>query len=420
MGLFEKGFSVTEGFDAFAQKLPGNPFAEKPDTRGAHRKNDFVDGFYFIEIEDGKEKPKDAVKLFGTSTPHQPFTYGGTQKIVKDYYPGHSEPTVQVLGPRENNLTVRGRLYAKRYKPKKEPVIKDAGIPFAPAINKLANMLKPANEKEEKDRFYRFAIAMQEQIESIRIRGNLLRISMAEFQRYGFLEEAIFNMKTIGDIEYELTFSIIGFNPPSNCKMIKTEGRIPHALNKLLITAFQDFEANYDVVPEGVTRSFADQLRDAISDVAEVVNFVTDFVDVILDEVDDLKAAINRGLGLIKNARATLSEFNRRVGNLNPYGDTSNPASTGISTGYNNATYNHDLLKSSFDLQSYLAQLQAQFQSIVATIPIARHRVVLGDTLQKIALQFFNDESKWSDIYDHNKLTSTVLEKGTILEIPRE
>jgi len=34
-------------------------------------------------------------------------------------------------------------------------------------------------------------------------------------------------------------------------------------------------------------------------------------------------------------------------------------------------------------------------------------------------MKYYNDASHWSDIYDHNKLTSSTLVVGSILEIPK-
>jgi nucleoid-associated protein YgaU len=70
-------------------------------------------------------------------------------------------------------------------------------------------------------------------------------------------------------------------------------------------------------------------------------------------------------------------------------------------------------------LSVLLARLQKQFEAIARTTPLARHRVKDGETLQRISIKFYNTADNWKKIYDHNKLTSTQLTVGTVLEIPR-
>ena len=390
MGLLD--LDLKEAGNDFINRLkdPFDRFFAPPlDMKGALERNDFKQGFNMVEIVDGKELSREKVQLLGDSMPHIPFGFGGVQKLVKDYYPGNTEPTVQVLGPRENDITIRGRLKSK---------------------NLTAS-------QEQRESFRGFAQELQQLIEAMRIRGNLIRMYMGEFQRFGFLEEANFQMRTIADIDYEIKFSIIGFNPPSDCKVIDRSKNVPFDINKDLIAQVGELQALQGQVPDALPRSLSDQLNDAISDVAGAINLVTGFVDTVLNEVDSIKASISRAEGLIKNARATLSSFQRRVGAFSPTGGA--PTGAGISAGYTNAAFITSTLSFSFSLTALLAALSTQLQSIALTEPIARHRVQSGDTLQRLAVKFYDDGTQWKEIYDHNKLTSVDLEIGAILEIPR-
>mgnify|MGYP000567788599 CR=1 FL=1 len=150
---------------------------------------DFRGGFDVIEIIDNVEKTIAdgyGFQLLGSFMPQVPFTFGGSQEIKKDYYPGNSDPVVQVLGPRETDVTIKGRLYAKRFK----------------SVD-----------------FREICMEFQRQIDSVRVRGNLLRLVLGDWQRYGYLEEASFDLKRITDIEYTIKFSIVGFTLPKNCKI---------------------------------------------------------------------------------------------------------------------------------------------------------------------------------------------------------
>jgi len=439
MGLLDSAKErLGSGFEAFGQKFIAVLPKEPPDMRSALNKNDYPGGFVVTEIRNQQElKPEEGygIKLIGTMMPHQPFTFGGTQKIVKDYYPGYAEPTVHVLGPQEENVTIKGRLYTKRIKappPPSGPLdLKKVGDSINGAVDALnpfsdkeggASGAAKKKEQEDKRDFYRFAMAVQEQIEAIRVRGHLLKLQMGEWQRYGFMESATFEMKTIGDISYSINFIIIGFRPPTNCKILKYQGTIPFDKNKELIAAVSTMMEKKDIVPANMPKSFGDQIRDGIDSVAKIVNTATAFVDVVMNEYDDIKSAAERAIGLYKNCLAYVSKTQRRIGNYSGYTSkisALNGSASKVTTGYNNSNYLDSVMVSMFSIKLLLLQLRDQMKVVAATAPLARHRVVFGDTLQKIAFKYYNDDSKWTAIYDHNKLQDTVLVVGAVLEIPR-
>ena len=94
-----------------AQDSIRNPFSSEVGT--SFRKPDFVEGFKIKEIINGKEDGE-LITLSGNRLPFQPFVFGGGQRVKKDYYSGHSEPVLQVLGAEEDDLTISGRLYDKK------------------------------------------------------------------------------------------------------------------------------------------------------------------------------------------------------------------------------------------------------------------------------------------------------------------
>lgn len=388
-----------------------DPFQRAPiievDLKGAHERHDFKNGLQLIEIEDGVELENEQVILRGSDMPFMPFTFGGTQKLVKDYYPGNTEPTVQVLGPRENNITIKGRLKAK-------------------TIN--------TTQSQDKESFRNYPQEMQQLIEAMRIRGNLIRMVMGEFQRYGFIEEAVFPMKTLADIDYEITFSIIGFNAPRNCKIIAVTKQVPFDINKDLINEVQAFQTSAtDRLPtiEDLTStndpfeptlrpSIAQQINDLTNEVAERINLVTDYVDSILTNIDEIRLSIDRAEGLIRNARITVTRYINRIGSFDIFGDRVLEDPNGIAPAYKNAAYLSTNISEANRLSALLERLREQLSTTFATVPIARHRIITGDNLQKLAVRYYQNVDHWEDIYDHNRLETTDLSTlvGEILEIP--
>jgi nucleoid-associated protein YgaU len=392
-------FNFKNGVDILSQKLK-SPFdryksAEKikQDLKGAHERNDFKNGFVITPYsKNGNPLTNDVVALLADAMPIQPFVFGGQQKIVKDYYPGNSEPTVQVIGPQENDITINGRIKSKRIK-------------------------VGAGDNKEDLRLYPQYV--QESIEAIRVAGLLVRLNLGSWQRYGFIQDATFNMKNLSDIEYKINFIIVGFNQPKDYIVRDANKQaIPYNKNKETAKKMAELlNSTFGKAPDSMPKSFADQINSAISDVAAAVNLVTGFVDTVLGEVDSVKASVQRALGLIKNARNQCTTFQRRIGSLIPSGGVDQ--ATRINGGYANSAFIASSLSGVAAIVALLAGLVPQLKAITQTIPLGRHRVASGDTLQKIAMKYYKDASKWEDIYDHNNLSDTALVVGSILEIPR-
>ena len=353
--------------------------------------DDFVGGFVITEIVDGKEDVDGAVRLDGPFTPHRPFRFGGEQKLVKNYYAGSKEPTVQVLGPRESDTTITGRLKSKRFKD---------------------------------ERLRTAARAYQELLDNMRLRGNLVKITWGdEWTRYAFVEKVEFELETLAEINYSVQFSVVGFDKPTNCKFVDEGASNIEKPNEDLKNAAAAALSEINNIPSSMPLTLAEQLSGWISDVAGVMATVTGFVDGIIADADALLNSANRALGLIKYARSYVSSRARFVGGMS-LSITSLGSSFSDEAQKTAATIkNIDAIyrtKANFtSLQDNLVRLQAQFAALARTVPLVRHLVKEGDNLQRLAIKYYNNADLWKNIYDHNKLRSTDLEVGTVLEIPR-
>lgn len=351
-----------------------NPFEKR--VISSIRDDDFIDGFQFEELTG----PKKRVKLNGNLMPHVPFNFGGSQRMRKDYYAGQSEPTVHVLGPEESDLPVKGRFYDKGY--------------------------------DDED-LYGVATEIQQLCDSIRIRGNVVRIWMGEFQRYGILRECDFEMKGLGDISYTLTFDIIGFNAPINGKFIEKRKQVPFAIKNDLIALANDAQ-DLDNIPVTVPLSIADKINELVNTVASAINIVTDFVDNVIAVTNDIQKAVQRVFGLIKHAQNKIREYKNFLGSIDPF----DPAQS-LTGRYENASFYSSRFNSGTFLASILQKFKVQFLDLTDTLPLGRHFVREDETLQSISIKFYGNAEQWKTIYDHNNLSSADITTGQILEIPR-
>lgn len=395
MGILNPTVKIVNPLGILGNILPGS---KRPKSYG----NDFDAGFKIVEIVDNREVEADQVILVGPFMPHVPFTFGGSQQIVKEYYAGSSEPTVQVLGPREADLVVRGHLKTKR----------------------LKDNVSVGSENGREQTLRNAAREYQELIDAMRLRGNLVKISLAdEWYRFGFIESVSFDLATLADIKYEIRFSIVGFNLPKNCKFVEDKASNIQKPNKDVTNAAAAALAQVNSIPADMPLTLADQLNEIIGDVAAVVATVTNFVDDIITDAEQLTNSANRALGLIKYARAFVSSSARRVGLISlataNLGSKFSSEARKTSATIKNVNSIYRIRTSFTSLAAQLAALQAQFSALSKTVPLRRHLVRNGDNLQKLAIQYYNNADLWKRIYDHNKLRSSELTVGSVVEIPK-
>ncbi len=354
-----------------------NPFSTRVET--SIKGQDFPEGFLIEEILPSGAIYK-KINLLGNMMPMVPFTFGGSQRVKKDYYSGDSEPSVQVLGSEEANTVLKGKL-----KDKKLPFYDQAGT----------------------------STEVQQFIDAIRLRGNLCRFVLGEWQRYGYIESTKFEMKNLGEVEYELTLSLIGFNAPKNAKFMEQRRTVPFKINEDLVSEMQDF-ALLTPIPDTVPRSIGDKLNEVTGAVAGAVSLVTDFIDTAFAAIQDVQKAVERGKGLVKHAISKFEDYKATVGAFDPF-DTES-ALTGQ---YQNASFYQNRIVAAAGITATLLALRNQLSSMSSNIPQARHLVTESDTLQSISIKYFGVADNWKDIYDYNDLTSSDLTGITVLDIPR-
>lgn len=379
MSVLESFRGGVPALDRLQQRIR-NPF--QLDTQNPRRKQDFAGGFVITEIlANGKEGRK--IRLVGNQMPHQPFEgLGGDQRLVKQYYAGNDEASVQVLGPEEPDVVIRGMLTDRRLQ---DPSLYGSSTKFAESIDKM------------------------------RFEGSLVKIQLGEWIRYGHIKSARFPMRTLGHLDYQITFSITGFNFPTNRSLLGQVKQSPFDVNQeLLDEASRQQELAFNR-PPNVNVSIFERFSGLWSDfIAEPIASVTGFVDSILTAGDDIQNSRDRILGQLRAARTNISRFNRAVG-VESYSQPSLSVAEETST----AVFLAERRGETWILSSILANYTDLIVSLRDTIPLRRHLVKQGETLQNLAMRYYNDGTLWSRIYDHNSLTSTLIVPGDILEIPR-
>jgi LysM repeat protein len=400
MPLLDQALSLIPGLKNITTQQPQNPNFQADDFAEGFTIKEYVNG----SPRNGSDKPDLVLK--GSFMPHQPFTFGGEQHMNTTWYPGNSEPTVQVLGPKEKNLTIKGEFRLKKFKRVYSHGKNDQGIP-----------------EMTETQVRQIAVEYQEQLDQMRIRGNLLHIQMGEWKRWGFIQSVSFDVRTLADITYEVEFMISGFTKPLNTKIARGYDDNLKAPNQALIDGALAAISAMSQFPKDIPRSLSDFLNQQISLVAGAIGIVTGFIDDVVGDAEKITASANRAIGLIANARATISSSARRIDavstSVSNLGSSVSDQWAKTKVTVQAVGHMHDIKTYYASLASMLAALQAQYASLAKTVPLQRYLVVAGDSLQKISNKFYGTPDHWQEIYDHNKLTSTSLVVGSVLEIPK-
>ncbi len=420
------GYGLNTG-GGWGDKL-SNPLTKE--LGGELRGNDFQAGFVIQELN-----PEDALKPFddrrinlvGNLMPKIPFETSGEQYISKKYYPGNPEAAVQILGPRESDVIIRGRFYAKRYpKPEKSFL---AGLPA------VGSFFDDATSSDSADR-YTLPYQLSKALDEMRQRGNPVKITLGEWERYAVITNTVWRMKKLGDIDYEITFAIISIKEPTKAPIIDEVPVFPPveltALNEQLTGLQADIAARR--IPGSVPIGLSDLLNDITGTIAGVVSGVIDFANSIIDQAEDISDSMQRAIGVVKYAEAEVSRGRGRLAQLSyavetagfDLEDDQRPAAL---LGLPNDIPTTDRYQTSWDISkaigysndfsNFLRQLREKFTRYTESEPLARHLTKGEENLQNISLRWYGTADNWKNIYDHNKLTSTVLDRGRILEIPK-
>lgn len=350
--------------------------------------NDYPDGFQIFEFDGDERLPGgegreilNEVSLSHNLTPHIPFSYSGGQRISKDYYPGNSEPVMQVLGAIEEDITINGDLKDINYR------TAHLGVSYE----------------------------IMETLDRIRERGNLCRFVLGEWARYGYISNARFDIERKTRIKYELSLRIVGKNDPDRDKFV-SEDRRPSEADaeniRRLFTAIQGINAPFSQLPN---QTIAEFINSQTSFVQERINLVTDFIDGVFTTVDNIRQSVNRALGIIGGLQRQLRRYRQRIGAINFF-----EPGVSLATGYRYQQTANASISASARLSGLLERLRQAVAARLAEIPLATYTVIQGDTLQKISNRFYGHPNNWKLIQDENALVAGIeLEQGTILDIPR-
>lgn len=354
----------------------------------------FPNGFVFTEVALGVEDLDNAIALVGTMMPKNNLGFGSSQRISKEFYAGSSEPVIQIMGYQEEDITLTGEFNLK--------TIKDTSL---------------FDGKESA------AVQIQESIENMMKRGNLIKFTLGEWKRYGFISSVNFKLYDLTRIEYEIKLMIASKNIPKNYYLVQADSNDIYSPNTKLAKEMQKQMDAMNAIPKEVPLTVTDVLRNSISNIANSINLVTSFVEGSLDDIEKMQNSAHRAIGLIKNARAFVARNQRAIGriarNSGTLGSKFTDEVEAATATIKNIEFINRVEATNKDMSALLGDIQRKYQKLISSLPLKRHFVKEGDSLQSLSIQYYGSVDNWEKIKSHNKLLSNELVKGSVIVIPK-
>lgn len=320
------------------------------------------------------------------SSPIQPWTQAGEQRNVRTDYPGASEPTFQILGPRHAQTTLRGR-WDDRYN------------------------------------YSGFAQAQRVAFESLARRGNLVRISFVGEGEGGISLEGLivswtFDYRRLWDIGYEFTLDPTA-RPEEDVTPLRA---VPPALSamNLIDRVIAIDDAMRSVNDRAPTANMAGSVHvDAVSSLDEISN-----------SIGELSASISQRTVLPDvEHRQSLFKLATQFRTLGSQAYAMSQTLVEIRSDY-------DLISQTalgvLDLEAWSRGLGFNLRLLVGEThdsandldersdpaAIALYRPFKGESLYSVSERFYGTPHAWHDVADRNSLTSFTMTGDELLVIP--
>lgn len=332
---------------------------------------------------DFNETTLSKVRLVGNQMPQVPFTFGGEQRTNKMYYPGEPEPSIQVLGPSETDVTINGQLKD----------IQNAGDQVG------------------------YSQLVRDNIERIRFKGSLCKFQLGDWIRHGYITKTNFEIRRKTRMNYSITLSIVSFeSPPTNAKFLeRTPITVPLAISAELTRARTNLFIAQSNMPQFPDPSYAEIILNITGRVAQEIAELTGYVDGVFRQAQNIRQSIDRALGLIGVVRNRIREMQVQLGLLDPF-----ESSASVEQKLNQAAYNTFLLSNSVSLNQTLERFKEQFREIVDRLPLQVYLPIQGDTWPKIATKMYGSPDDWRLIAEYNSFDiCEPVPIGQRIEIPQ-
>ncbi len=383
--------------------------------------NDLTSSFVIKE----RTGQKRTLRLRERALPYRPFTLGGTQRNVIDWYPGSPIGTLQVFGAKEDSTTINGMW--------KDAFLTSPNRGSAPA--ELDSQTTEQVDGEEVTGAASDALttarALVKAMDSIRRCGQEVEVTWLDQVRRGILEHFEAKFHTGHDVEWEAMFSWISQGEShDDVKMVddtasdlgdipnKVQGIVGRILSTAADVIQQTGDRSSDVLNKFNTLSakiadLSDELTDAVVNVSqalstpnEILKRVAGILDGIKLEADDMVSLLEDqvdALTLDSGRASLISSLQRSFGQV-----------LGV------RAHARERSAAAAELRSLAAQQQNALLTRVTSTIIRTFQARDGQDLRQVALEFYGTSDAWRGLMVYNNLRSSGLRAGQVVFVPAQ
>jgi len=334
------------------------------------------------------------VRLNNRALPYRPVNYPGQQHYRKKWYPGNPVATLQVLGPREGDVEIKGA-WKSRYLPGDVDLVGFDDIP---------------NDRSDDEGFLS-AENMAQVFTRLRIAGNALEVRWGQEVRRGILASFDPGYLRAEDVEWMAVFTW-----SSRGEAGPFRASAPVQPLTTLETANEGFELAIADEPETILARAAEVIETAVEEMRDGIVTTVDVIREIQNTTNDVQSRFQQ---FDSAARQVIDAGNAlKRGTLDlPYQEMT--PFDDIASVFQMEIFKRNLGADGGAVQSAELEARVALTGRVEPGVITEVTVRQGQTLRDIAFRFYGDVDSWPIIADANSLVSPIVEPGLVLVIPR-
>lgn len=323
------------------------------------------------------------ILLSGVDLPHDQSAtmFGGGLRSAIRYYPGASEPSVQILGPDEAPIRFSGEFDDRR-----------RGIPG-------------------------WAVSQVYLIDQVRRDGFPVVFEYGPFRRTCAWRRFEFQTRELQRIPYTIELEVVehGFGKASE------RSRVFSALKKIpglesVVTAVRGVSTVLDVLPSGIGGERLSRARAAVGKATSAVGLAQGVLDTLRTVGQVINPAIaSTAATHLSGAKSALKETYDHVTDLDWRQAAGSAFDALVGAGKSAASVVVDVVKASGQIDRVLPSIESLVdRSTEDAVYVASE----GETLQRIAQRFYGDAGAWTRIAEANGKENGAVSGGEVLLIP--
>lgn len=368
--------------------------------------------------------PARGIVLQGASLPTKgSFSMPGEQRTNIDWMPGSPVAVTQVMGATEEPITMAGIFRDTKVAYDHScatlinfPFLSASAQPQTGALGSVIGgpvFLGTTPQPEQKART---AIAISEALDRLRLEGAICKLEWGPYVRFGLVGFYQHNDEMASDIPWELEFRVTGRSLSQPKPSVKSVS-LPGLLKALLAAIQKILDKIFSVL--GTAGAWLGKIAAGID---RVVALLLELADMLKQSIDLATAPFD----LLQRIRSSLQSIVAAAKDVAFSAKHSVPSvqvtvsASGDPVDIADATIDGaELLDLIVDAGVEAATRSAEIEQLATSQLLGVIVAPSAMSLQTIAARFYGSPAAWTAIRDFNDLTSPLVQRGTVVSVPR-